>query len=148
MHLPNPQRIREEIEALDGVVTIELNADSFFFYDPDELGGAARMFPMATIVTSNAYDTYSGLDREGVFRLNLGVDRETFLDLFGAKASELTPDYTALDTIMPHPEYGNSYFLCVLNPEDTMSAVRTMLTKAHEVAAQRYRRKWPNLASD
>jgi hypothetical protein len=138
MTTPTPESIREEIEALDGVVSVRLN-DDIFFYDPDRVGDSARKVPMATLVSSNAYDQHSDLDREGVFRLNLGVDRNTFLDLFGMKASGLAPDYTALDVIMPHPDYGNSYFLCVLNPDRTMPKVRQLLTKAREVAANRYR---------
>ena len=64
--------IRREIEALEGVVCVPLKEDFFFFYDPDQIGEKARMVPMATIVTSNTHDTYSDLDREGVFRLNFG----------------------------------------------------------------------------
>ena len=138
---PDSQSLRREIESLDGVVVVPLNQDSFFFYDPDEIGESARMFPMATIVTSNAYDNYSDLDREGVFRLNLGVDKETFHELFGREASNLAHDYTKLDVVMPHPDYGNSFFVCVLNPVDSLPQVRKLIAKAHEIAAGRYRRK-------
>lgn len=139
--MTTPQSIRAEIEALDGVVTTPLNDDSFFFYDPDAIGDMARMFPMATIVTSDAYDDHSDLGREGIFRLNIGLDKESFLALFGAKAAELTSDYTALDTVMPHPVYGDSYFICVLNPDISWPQVRALLGKARDVAASRYKHK-------
>jgi Family of unknown function (DUF6194) len=139
MRTPSPESVRKEIDALEGVVSVPLNDDVFFFYDPDGIGDGARKFPIATLVLSNAYDEHSDLGREGIFRLNLGVDKETFLELFGVKAAGLTPDYTALDVIMPHPDYGNSYFPCVLNPDRTMPKVRQLLAKAREVAANRYR---------
>ena len=43
-----------------------------------------KHFPnYATIVTNNDYDDGSDLDREGVFRLNLGLTRATFERLVG-----------------------------------------------------------------
>jgi hypothetical protein len=42
----------------------------------------------------------AGPDRPGVFRLNLGVDGETFDRIAGADAE---PDYTAFDRLLPTP---------------------------------------------
>ena len=127
-----------EIAALEGVVVTENAYGRFFMYDPEGTGG--HVFPMATILTDNANDSWSDLDREGVFCVNIGVDRETFLALFGAKASELGErDYTVLDTLLPHPDYGAQYFLRVLNPDATLEKVRELLVIAHRVAAKRTR---------
>lgn len=135
-----PQSLANEIARLDGVMAIAQGGNRFFLYDPDGRGEKAQMFPMATILTSDAYDTHSNLDREGVFRINIGVDKETFLSLFGGRASQLDPrDFSVLDTILPHPDYGAQYFVCVLNPDETLGEVRRLLTIAHGVAAKRYR---------
>lgn len=127
-----------EIAAMEGVVALESAYGRFFMYDPEGTGGHA--FPMATILEDNANDTWSDLDRDGVFCVNIGVDKETFLALFGAKASELgARDYTARDTLLPHPDYGAQYFVRVLNPDATLGTVRELLAIAHGVAAKRTR---------
>ncbi len=84
---------------------------TFFFH------GADRKLPFATLISSDyEYDRISNLDRPGVFRLNIGVSRETFQSLFGAAKVEVGLfDFTALDVIMPHPEYANNIsYLCFL----------------------------------
>lgn len=61
-----------------GVETTTNFGYTFFFYDSD------RMLPFATIASSgNEYERGSNLDRPGVFRLNIGVSRQTFRSLFG-----------------------------------------------------------------
>jgi hypothetical protein len=54
--------------------------DTFFIYDPDRNLDDTRRFPFATIVTKDYgdFDNASRLDRPGVFRLNIGVSKETF----------------------------------------------------------------------
>lgn len=53
--------------------------DTFFIYDPDRQLPPAGQFPFATIVTKDygEFDRASNLDRAGVFRLNIGVSKET-----------------------------------------------------------------------
>ncbi len=107
---------------------------NFFFY------GADRKLPFATIAASdNEYDRDSNLDRPGVFRLNLGVRKETFQSLFGTAAGNIGGyDYTALDRIMPHPHYAAQHFLCVLNPsEPTFEKVKVLLAEAYDLARTR-----------
>jgi hypothetical protein len=111
---------------------------TFFFYRDD------HMHAFATIAsTGNAYERISNLDRPGVFRLNIGVSRETFKSLFGTKKIDVSAyDFTALDTIMPHPEYSSQHFLCVLSPsEATFERIRPMLAEAYDIAMKRYNRR-------
>ena len=123
---------------MEGVAVVEQDGHWFFFFDPQGLGGARHRFPMATIVTSNAYDTHSDLDREGAFRINFGVDKETFVSLFGGRMSDLQRrDYAERDVLLPHPDYGAQFFVCVVNPERTLEQVRELLRLAHGVAARR-----------
>lgn len=119
----------------------------FFFYGPmaDD-----NKFPFATLVTNDAHDQASDLEREGVFRLNMGVSKATFLSLFGTRVPRPTEegiieagyDYTALDTLMPHPVYGNMYWVCVLNPAPaTYPQVQRLLTEAYEMTVAQARRR-------
>src|SRR5438552_9239515 len=71
-----------------GVDSVVASGDSFFFYDPP--GGQLppnRRFPFATIVTKDYgdFDCASQLNRPGVFRLNIGVSKETYRSLFGPR---------------------------------------------------------------
>lgn len=111
-----------------GVETTENFGYTFFFY------AAERMFPFATLAhTGNEYEQVSNLDRPGVFRLNIGVSRKTFESLFGAgKVDPSAYDFTALDTLMPHPDYAAQHFVCVLNPGDaTWETVKPLLAEAY-----------------
>lgn len=113
--------------------------DTFFFYDPGRDLPADRKFPFATIVVKDygEFDCASDLNRPGVFRLNVGVSKQTFAALFGdAKPEDF--DFTALDKVMPHPVYGKMHWVCVLNPgAETFEAVRPLLAEAYERAAGR-----------
>lgn len=111
---------------------------TFFFYRDD------HMHAFATIASNgNEYEQISKLDRPGVYRLNIGVGRETFRSLFGTK--KINPgdyDFTILDTLLPHPDYSSQFFLCVLSPsEATFERVRPMLAEAYDIAMNRYNRR-------
>jgi hypothetical protein len=138
---PDAVQIRQFIAGLEGVDISEANGDSFFFYDPERNMPHDRRLPFATIETGESYDTESRLDRPGVFRLNIGVGKQTFIAQCGPKGS-VTPDYAALDRIMPHPVYGKMYWLCVLNPSAaTYETAKTLIAEAHGTARKAYERR-------
>lgn len=119
--------------------------DTFFIYDPDRNLPDRQQIPFATIVTKDYgdFDNASHLDRPDVFRLNVGVSRHTFNRLFGpgsaAEGSEgSTPDFAALDRLMPHPTYASQSWVCVLNPSlATFDAIKPLLAEAYARAANR-----------
>jgi len=113
--------------------------DTFFIYDPHRTLEGSKRFPFATIVIKDYgdFDNTSHLNRPGIFRLNIGVKKETFARLFTVEAQH---DFTALDVLMPHPVYGPNHFVCVLNPSDsTFEALRPLLQEAYEIAVKRAR---------
>lgn len=120
--------------------------DTFFLYDPQHNLEPKRQFPFATIVTKDysGFDTASHLDRPDVFRLNIGVSRDTFRALFGyppdeASTKSSTYDFASLDQLMPHPAYGLQSWVCVLNPSPgTFEVVKPLLAEAYSRAAARY----------
>lgn len=133
--------IREYItQTFAGVDVIDATGGSFFFYGPD------RKFPLATLTTSDEYDRASNLSRASVFRLNVGVSKETCRSLFGPGPAHTDEggaegrfDFTALDRIMPHPVYGKMYWICVLNPsEETFKSVRELLAEAYNMAVRKH----------
>src|SRR6267378_62413 len=86
--------VRETYPHAD-VVTID--GAAFFSLD------AEKHFPnFATIVWTDEFDgdRVSDLSRPGVFRVNIGVSRETFDRLVGSMTD---PEYSAFDRLVPHP---------------------------------------------
>lgn len=151
--------VTDTFEGVDVVVASRANGapeaawgDTFFIHDPDRTLPPERRFPFATIVTKDYgdFDCASNLNRPGVFRLNLGIGRETYRSLFGQQetavasldevGSDVSYDFTALDKIMPHPVYGKMHWVCVLNPSDATfeKSVRPLLVEAYELAVKRY----------
>lgn len=122
--------------------------DTFFFYDPENDTPDDRRMPFATIVTDDypEFDTLSNLGRQGVFRLNVSVDRPVFQEVIGYPATEHAEhttacDYAALDRLLPHPIYAAQAWASVLNPgEATDALVRSLLAHAHTRAAGRRQR--------
>jgi hypothetical protein len=112
--------------------------DTFFIYDPARNIEPRHQFPFATIVTRDygEFDCASNLNRPGVFRLNIGVSRDTFRSLFGSEPAE--HDFTALDRLLPHPVYAPQFFVCVLNPSaQTFDTLRPLLAEAYGLAVKR-----------
>lgn len=110
-----------------GVTTAVAEDNIFFFYDP------SHMFPFATLMVNDVNDQFSNLNRPGVYRLNIGVSKEAFGALVGDGAGEY--DYTAFDTMMPHPVYGRQRWICIVNPSDA-----TFETKIQPLLAEAYER--------
>lgn len=102
---------------------LEADGDLFFMHKSND------KLPFATIVTGdNEYDNFSNLNREGFFRINIGIDKETFNSMFEGLTSkkgmeaylDIGIDFTEENIIQPHPTYGNSYWICVVNPSDKL----------------------------
>lgn len=126
---------RHLVDSFPGTDGMEANGDLFCVHDPDRDLPDERRMPWATLVTSDAYDSASNLDRPGVFRLNLGLPKAEFRKLFPVAGEH---DLTALDIVMPHPVYGSQYWVCVLNPDTTWPVVRGLTEQAHALAVRKY----------
>lgn len=140
------------VEAFGGVDVVVADGNRFYFYDPGRDRPVDRRFPFATLVTSDVYDRASDLDRPEVYRLNVGVGRDTYRALFGPPPA--TPaggglvdtghDFTALDVVMPHPVYAPMSWICVLNPSAaTFAQMQPLLAEAYQQAAGRYTKARP-----
>ncbi len=123
--------------------------DSFVYDDPPgaEPEPPDRRWPFATVVVHDyaGFDESSRLDREGVFRVNVNVGKRRFEELVGYPPSQHGArrdehDYAELDRVLPHPEYGQQAWVCVVSPGDrTADLVRALLAEARDRAAARRR---------
>jgi hypothetical protein len=127
---PDPEAItRTILEMWPETDVAEAQNARFFSLDPE------KHWPnFATIVTTDEHDegAPSDLARPGVFRLNIGVGRATFENV-SADAGP-TPEYAALDRLLPHPVYAKQLWISILNPNDATfrDVVRPLLTEAHD----------------
>lgn len=129
------------METFPDVEMIENYGYTMFFYKTD------HSVAFATLISADYdYDRYSNLDRPGVFRLNLGIRKQSFQALFGTEKIDTSRyDYTALNTIMPHPEYAPQSYVCVLNPVGaTAKEAEKLLAEAYGLAVSRYNRRLPD----
>jgi hypothetical protein len=134
--------------AFEGSETTVADGNTFFFT------GSDHMFPFATLVAGDEYETVSDLNRPGVYRLNIGVGKETFRAHFGDEttfpdmnaglgAIPTNYDFAALDRLLPHPVYGRQLWVCILNPSAATfeKVVMPLLTEAHAIGVQRDARR-------
>jgi Family of unknown function (DUF6194) len=128
-------------DTFDDVKITVHEGNSFFSYDPQQ------KFPFATLMTNDINDQASDLNRPSVFRLNIGVSRETYQSLFGPQPTfardggviNTDHDFTALDQLMPHPIYAPMSWICVLNPsEATFETVKQLLAEAYELDVKKH----------
>jgi hypothetical protein len=124
------------IESLENVQRTE-NYGYIFYLIGDE-----QMLPFVTIAnTDNDYDNVSNLNRQGVFRINIGVSRATFDSLIPESLPDPI-DYTILNTFLPHPDYAKQNFICILNPTgDNTEKTKQLFQEAHTIATTRFQRK-------
>jgi hypothetical protein len=134
---PDPEAItRLILEHFPETVVAEALGATFFSLDE-------KHWPnFATIVTTDEHDmgNPSNLARPGVFRLNIGVGRETFERLVGTMQS---PEYAALDRFLPHPVYAEQRWISILNPSEATfgGPVLPLIAEAHDrLAASAARR--------
>lgn len=131
---------RADVEAfivgLDHVQRAEALGYTLFFVGHD------HRLPFVTIADSDQdFDNVSNLDRDGVFRINIGASKATFEEQLGDRDSEET-DHRVLDRFLPHPHYSKQNWLCILNPErGNTDSVKKLIAEAHAIAAARMRRQ-------
>ena len=92
----------------------------------------------------------SRLDREGVYRVNPGLGRETFRRLFGplpqwppkGRIVEAPCDFTALDTLLPHPVYAWMGWTCVPNSSrETFEKIKPLIAQSYEYARENHAKR-------
>ena len=128
----NQAEVEAFVAALDNVQREENFGYIFYFVGDD------HRLSFVTIANSdNDYDNVSNLNREGVFRINIGVSKKTFESLLGDYSPE-NIDYSVLNTFLPHPDYAKQHFVCILNPsQENVEVTKQLIVEAHSIAAAR-----------
>lgn len=147
MHIITPHNISEYIlSTFSGIVLKETWGEKAFFYNPGNLRAHGAYF--CTLKEQDGEnDSASALNRNGVFRFNFGISKQTFTHLFGSipkrplKGTIISGDFnfTQLDVLLPHPIYGWMGWVAILNPsEKTFGQLEVLLCESYQLAVQRY----------
>lgn len=145
-----PEQIIESISTeYEGVSPKSNWGETSLFYNPDQLLPNGVYF--CTIKENNGgNDKASCLDRDGVFRLSLGISKESYEARFGQKPKrpskggiiETDHDFTELDQLMPHPIYGWMSWVQILNPsQNIFDSLKPLITEAHANAVIKFNKK-------
>lgn len=134
---------------LEGVSPQRTWGETAYFYNPGNLLKRGTYF--ATIKEKDGEnDKSSNLDREGVWRLNIGVPKPVFEQLFGhpparpAKGGivEGPWDFTEFDVLMPHPVYGWMSWLAINSPSpQSFEQCKPLLLEAHGKAKSLFEKR-------
>ena len=137
------------LDNLKGTVMVNSWGESGIFYNPDN--ALKRGIYVLTVKEKDGEnDKSSDLDRDGIFRVNIGVRKSTFIDLFGYVPArppkggivDMPYDLTQTDKILPHPVYGWISWLCVINPSDaTFEQLKPLIQEAYEYAKEKYSKR-------
>jgi hypothetical protein len=132
----NQTEVEAFVAGMENVQREENFGYVFFFVGDD------HRLSFVTIANSdNEWDNVSHLNRQGVFRVNIGISKETFQKLI-VKSNDEPMDYSVLNTFLPHPEYAPQNFVCILNPSgDNVETTKKLIAEAHSIAAKRLQRK-------
>lgn len=137
------------LSEFDGLVVDKNWGERGLFYNPDKK--LPKGIYVLTFKEKNGpNDRASELDRDNTYRLNLGVSKTTFSQLFGAIPKRPTAgnivstghDFAQLNQITPHPIYGWMSWVAVLNPSnDTFAQVQPLIEEGVELARAKYAKK-------
>lgn len=143
------QILRYFLENLDGTVLTESWGEKGIFYNPN--GKLKRGVYILTVKEKDGEnDKASKLERVGVYRVNLGVRKNTFTEMFGTVPArppkggivDMPYDFSSTDRILPHPVYAWMSWICVLNPsEDTFEKLKPLIREAYDYSKEKYEKR-------
>ena len=146
----NPEKVIEVChKKFHGTVIVDAWGETGIFYNPDKKLSRG-VYVMTVKCKDGDNDKASQIDREGVYRINTGISKDNFKEIFGAiparpKVGEVVDmlfDFTAKNVIMPHPVYAWMGWVCVLNPtEETFDKFLKYVEESYELAKSKYHKK-------
>jgi len=137
------------LDNLDGTVLARNWGECGIFYNPGNTLPKG-IYILTVKENDGANDSASNLDRDGVFRINLGLRKDTFKEMFSfipkrpaaGGVVEMDYDFTELDTIMPHPVYAWMGWVCVLNPSrETFEKLKPLIMESYDFAREKFKRR-------
>jgi len=142
-----PQDIVDRLTTrFDGLAPKASWGETSLFYNPN-LALTNGVYFCTVKDHDGANDKASALDREGVFRLAVGLTVRSYERLFGPrparppKGSAVVTghDFTRLDVVMPHPVYAWMGWVQVLNPsEETFASMQPLFAESYDHVVRKF----------
>lgn len=136
-------------ENLDDVVLVNSWGEKGVFYNPQHK--LKRGVYVLTIKEKDGEnDKSSNLNRANIFRVNLGIRKTTFKELFGEIPNrpaaggivDMDYDFTELDKIIPHPVYAWMGWISVLNPSvKTFETLKPFIEEAYTFSKEKFSKR-------
>ncbi|SEU30018.1 hypothetical protein SAMN05443270_4824 [Lacrimispora sphenoides] len=136
-------------ENLDDVVLVNSWGEKGVFYNPQHK--LKRGVYVLTIKEKDGEnDKSSNLNRANIFRVNLGIRKTTFKELFGEIPNrpaaggivDMDYDFTELDKIIPHPVYAWMGWISVLNPSvKTFEILKPFIEEAYTFSKEKFSKR-------
>lgn len=136
-------------EYLSDTVLVESWGEKGIFYNPNH-ALKRGVYVLTVKEKDGANDKGSNLNRDGIFRMNMGLRKQTFLELFGSiparpaagEVVKMEYDFTLLDTILPHPVYAWMGWISILNPsEDTFEKLKPLIEESYAFATEKFKKR-------
>lgn len=137
------------LSSLEDTVLVESWGEKGIFYNPK--GILKRGVYVLTIKEKDGdNDKASLLNRDNVYRVNVGLRKQTFIEHFryiperpsAGNIVKMDYDFTILDTIIPHPVYAWMSWICVLNPSHkTFEELKIMIRESYEFAKEKFAKR-------
>lgn len=137
------------LENLEGTVLVNSWGERGIYYNPDNI--LKRGVYILTVKEKDGdNDKSSSLNRENIYRVNLGVRKTTFIEMFdfipkrSAKGCivDMNYDFSATNKILPHPVYAWMGWICSLNPsEKTFEELKPLIQEAYDYAKEKYKKR-------
>lgn len=131
------------------IKVVEAWGETSLFYNPNLR--LPRGVYFATIKQKDGEnDQASNLDRDGIFRLNVGTSKNLFFEYFGQPPSRPNKggvvhgdwDFTAINQLMPHPIYGWMSWVAVNNPTlDMFDRLAPVLDAAYQKSIATFQKR-------
>ena len=138
-----------------GITQIEAWGEKSFFYNPDREFSRGTYF--CTLKEKDGEnDSASKLNRDGIYRLNFGIEKSTFLELFHTIPNRPSKgmciegdyDFSKLDSLSPHPIYGWMCWVAILNPSnESFRKIESLLSESYHLVIKKHGKKKPKTLS-
>jgi hypothetical protein len=141
--------VKEVQKRFKGLLVNKNWGEEGLFYNPDLLL-AKGIYVLTFKEKDGPNDKASNINREGVFRLNIGISKVSFVKLFeqiparpkAGKAVDMPYDFTELNRIMPHPVYAWMGWVGVLNPDKYIfEKLLPLIEESYNLALVKYKKK-------
>ena len=134
----------------EGIVRGKEWGETALFYNPGKALARGTYFVFIK-ENDTKNDIVSDLNRKGVYRINMGVSKETFLSMFEklpekpqkGEIVKMGYDFQEFDKIMPHLSYGWAGWICILNPSKVTfeKKLKPLIDEAYVRAKSRFEKR-------